>query len=194
MFNLKLNSKTMKSYIYGAAAVLALASCKKDDDTPNNPPPVEGEVITTVNLHFLNAADSSVNTFTFRDPDGPGGAEPVQFDTIALMSASNYYLAIELLNEAEVPAEDITAEVEEEGVDHQFFFTSSTPQVSVAYADADDNGNPIGLLNTVTVGTPVSLQTLRVVLRHQPGVKAPAPGDPTKGDTDIDLLFQLNVL
>lgn len=183
----------MKSYLYLAAAALTLASCKKDDDTPNNPPPVEGEVITTVNLHFLNAADSSVSTFTFRDPDGPGGAAPVQFDTIALGANRSYYLAIELLNEAEVPAEDITAEVEEEGVDHQFFFTSSTPQLAVTYADADANGNPIGLLNQVTAGNPVSLETLQVVLRHQPGVKAPAPGNPTAGDVDIDLLFQVNI-
>ena len=179
--------------LLGLSFVLGTASCKKDDNTVNNPPPEEGGLITTVNLHFLNAADSSMATFTFRDPDGPGGNAPIQFDDILLSSNSSYFLAIELLDESKNPAEDITEEIEAEKEEHQFFFTSSTPSVAVAYLDADGNGNPVGLLNQVTTLGSAANQTLRVVLKHQPGVKAPAPGDPNAGDTDIDLTFDVDI-
>ena len=42
-------------------------------------------------------------------------------------------------------AEDITAEIDAEGVDHQFFFESTVSGLSVEYMDMDANGKPIGL-------------------------------------------------
>ena len=190
--------KTMKNYalrgLLGLSLALGTSSCKKDDNTVNNPPAEEGETITTVNLHFMNAADSSVSTFTFSDPDGPGGNLPVQFDTIRLSTNSSYYMAIELLDESKNPAEDITEEIEEEDEEHQFFFTSTTPNFGIAYLDMDANGNPVGLLNAVSTFNATSPgHPFQVGLQHQPGVKAPAPGDPNAGDTDIDLTFSLEI-
>ena len=56
------------------------------------------------------------------------------------------------MNEAESPAEDITEEISTEALEHQFFFASSINDLNVAYADTDDEGNPLGLASTVTTG------------------------------------------
>lgn len=166
---------------------LTFYSCK-DEETP--PVENEEELITTVNLKFTDVAAGAEFVFTFRDTDGPGGNAPEQFDTIQLGAMSEYVLEIELLNESESPAEDITEEVEEEGADHQFFFTPEPASLlSITYDDADTNGDPIGLLNTVMTNA-ADTGTLKVVLKHQPGIK---DGSSTTGETDVELVFELEV-
>ncbi len=70
-----------------------------------------------------------------------------------LSSNTTYSGSIELLNEAETPAEDITEEVTEEKEEHQFFFTVGGSITEVIYTDEDDNGDPVGLSFALT--TPV---------------------------------------
>ena len=82
--------------------MVALASCKKDADLVEVPPPVgnEVEVITTMTLLFSD--DAGINpdvTATFRDPDGDGGLDYDIFDTIRLMNNTTYNTSILLLNE-----------------------------------------------------------------------------------------------
>jgi hypothetical protein len=57
--------------------------------------------------------------------------------------------------------------------------------LSVVYADTDSNGDPIGLLNTVTTNT-AAAGTLTVILKHQPDMK---DGSSPTGETDIELSF-----
>ncbi|MFN3939315.1 MAG: hypothetical protein ACK4IY_01930 [Chitinophagales bacterium] len=162
-----------------------ISSCKNVDEPE---PPDNPELITTVELQFTNTANSTdVRTFAFRDPDGPGGNAPIQFDTIQLDNNTVWDLVITLLDESESPAENITEEVEEEGDEHQFFFTvSASLNLTVNYNDADINGDPIGIINIVNTGD-ASSGNFTVILKHQPGTK---DGNITTGDTDVEVVFE----
>ena len=168
------------------SALLFLGSCGDDDPVePEN----EEEVITTVNLTFTPTSGTAV-TMTYKDEDGEDGPAAPTVTGGTLAANSTYTLAVELLNETENPAEDVTEEIEEEDLDHQFFFTvSSALNMTVAYADQDSQGNPIGLSNTITTGD-ASTGTLTVVLRHEPDKSATgvSGGDATNagGETDIE--------
>jgi hypothetical protein len=152
--------------------LLLLGACGdvKDPDDDN-----EVEVITTVQLLLEPTDGTDATTFTWADPENDGA--PV-IDDLVLADATDYVLRVSFLNELEDPAEDITAEVEDESDQHQVFFTGSAVQgpatgtnpdavVEHAYGDLDANGNPIGLDNTlVTLGT--GSGQLTVTLRHLP--------------------------
>lgn len=165
--------------------VFTAISCNSDD---NNPVAIdEEEVITTMNI-TLTAATGNV-TLQSRDIDGDGPDAPVI--TVGNLSANTTYSGtIELLNETETPAEDITEEVEEEDDEHQFFFTVNGAVTEVTYDDQDGNGNPVGLEFTLNTGD-AGNGTLQVTLRHQP--KKPNDGtlSDAGGDTDIAQTFTL---
>ena len=170
---------------------LVLFTCGKDDPVIPN----EEEVITTLNYTLTSQSSGEVVTLSFVDLDGDGGDAPTV--TGGTLSANDTYSgSIELLNEAESPSEDITEEIEEEDEEHQFFFESSTSSITVAYDDADADGNPIGLNTTVTTGAAGS-GSLTVTLRHEPSKSASgvSSGDISNagGETDIEVTFQVNV-
>ncbi|MEO8067944.1 MAG: type 1 periplasmic binding fold superfamily protein [Flavobacteriales bacterium] len=180
---------------YAAAALLiasAITGCKKEEDPIVPDPPVnEEEVITTMVLSFDNTGAGADKELRFTDADGDGGGVPVyHLDT--LDDASVYNVSILLVNETANPADTISNEVLNEGVDHQFFFQPAGVNISYAYGDADANGNPIGLQSTMTTGAP-SAGTLMVTLRHQPDKAAAgvSGGDITNagGETDIEVTF-----
>lgn len=174
-----------KNFLILAVFGFSIASCNNDD---NNPDPVnEEEVITTMNI-TLTAASGNV-TLQSRDIDGDGPGVPVI--TVGNLIANTMYTgSIELLNETETPAEDITVEVAEEDDEHQFFYTTGGAVTEVTYDDQDGNGNPVGLEFTVTTGD-VGSGTLQVTLRHEP--KKPNDGtlSDAGGETDITETFTL---
>ena len=182
-----------KYLLLAATAAFVFSSCKKDDDEPTTttPPVNEEELITTLTLHFHSANDVEHKHFEFTDLDGDGGNAPeIHADTLS--ADSIYSVEIEVLDESGTPAEDITAEIQSEGVDHQFFFQFTGANVATAYGDTDANGLPIGLNSTWTIGA-ASNGSVVVTLRHQPdksgtGVSA---GDITNagGETDIEVTF-----
>jgi len=108
----------------------------------------------------------------------------------------SYSGSLELKNESESPAEDITAEIAEEDDEHQFFFESSITGLSVAYDDQDGDGNPIGLMSTLTTGSAAS-GNLIITLKHEPMKSATgvSSGDITNagGETDIAVTLPINV-
>jgi hypothetical protein len=174
--------------------VIGLASCKKKEENPE--PDNEAELITTVRLKFTSGAN--VSTFSFRDLDGAGGNMPV-VDNISLVNGRTYTLDIEVLNESNPSKVDnITAEILEEGAEHQFFFTGAAVAnlLSIAYNDKDANSLPIGLKNNVTVRGTGSGQLI-VTLRHKPN-KAGANvangqiGN-AGGETDVEVAFNVTV-
>jgi hypothetical protein len=171
------------------------------------------EVITTVTLDFVPASGGATVSASWADPENDGS--PV-IDPITLSEVDDYTLAVSFLNELEDPAEDITLEVQEESDVHQLFFTGSAVQgpatgesaaavVSQAYDDADVNGFPVGLENsigTLQAGSGV----LTVTLRHLPpendaAVKTGALADDVAaggftdlpGATDASVDFDLTV-
>lgn len=168
---------------------IALVACKKEKkqqvETPSNPN--EEEVITTfkVVLTDVNGVLPTVEA-RFVDIDGPGGNAPTVFDTIRLAPNATYNASFTLLNESANPVQDITAEIQQEGVDHLFCFDISSGLVlAILRTDADANGVPIGLTSKWTVGN-ASTGTTTIRLRHQPGVKN---GQCDPGETDIELSF-----
>jgi hypothetical protein len=183
----------MKSFLYSILFLqmaLLVSSCEKDPQIPN-----EEELITTL-LYTLtpqSGADSLEVIFSFRDLDGDGGLEPEIIQGRPQPNTA-YNGLIQLFNESVSPAINITNEILDEGKEHQFFYTFSDVDVTLTYADEDDDQNPIGIATSLTTGDPGD-GIFTVTLRHLPdkfaaGVKN---GDITNagGETDIEITFPL---
>jgi hypothetical protein len=189
------------------ALLLATAAACGSDDPPDDP----GEVITTVILTFEPLASNPIS-FEADDPDGDGGDPPV-IDPIVIAPGS-YTLSLRFQNRLEDPAEEITDEIRDEADEHQVFFTGTAVDgpaannpgapLAHAYNDADADGNPIGLANTITATAGTG--QLVVTLRHLPPVsgnkvKVAGLADQVKagglgaigGDTDASVTFPVTV-
>lgn len=169
--------------------ITLIISCSDDDDPPV--PVNEEEVITTMNI-TLSATGANSVTLQSQDLDGDGPDAPVISVSGDLMANTMYSGTIELLNETESPAEDITEEVANEADEHQFIFVTSGAISGIEYTDQDGNGNPIGITFTLNTGDAGS-GTLQVTLRHEP--KKPNDGtlSDAGGETDITETFNLVV-
>ncbi|MFY0631262.1 MAG: type 1 periplasmic binding fold superfamily protein [Flavobacteriaceae bacterium] len=169
---------------------LAITSCKNNDPEIVNPE----EVITTLKA-TLTGGGATI-TLQSQDLDGDGPGLPVVTVSGNLAANTVYTGVLEVLNETETPAEDVTVEVREEGLEHQFFFTPSNSVVTAAYTDMDTAGNPIGIgftLTTIAAGT----GNLTITLRHEPNKSASgvSGGDITNagGETDVEATFAITV-
>lgn len=177
------------------AAFLSLSfifsACEKDDPIVPN----EEELITTLNYTLTPSNGGADVVLSFSDIDGDGAMEPT-ITGATLAANTTYSGSLELLNEAESPAESITEEIEEEDEEHQFFFETTVSGLVVTYSDQDEDGNPVGLsTNLVTGGA--STGNLTIILKHEP-VKSAAgvsDGDATnsQGEIDIQVTFPVNV-
>lgn len=179
---------SLKSIFATGIMVSMLLACSSDDDNPIAVD--EEEVITTMNVTLTSTGGTI--TLQSQDLDGDGPNAPVIDISGNLTANTTYSGSIELLNETETPAEDITEEVAEEDDEHQFFFTTSGSITSVAYNDVDGNGNPVGISFELTTGDPGS-GTLQITLRHEP--KKPNDGSlaDAGGETDIAQTFTVTV-
>jgi hypothetical protein len=188
----KSNMKTIRNFSMLAMALVVAftVGCKKDDDTPTpstggGNPPHEEELITSVILSFVDTAGVQPSVqYAFRDPDGDGGNPPTQHDTIRLVANTYYNATIQLLNESENPAEDITLEVQNEDDEHLFCYTPTSTNVSIVRTDSDGTFE-VGITTFWSTGMAATGET-KVVLKHQPGVK---DGTCAPGDTDIEIDF-----
>ncbi|KJD31349.1 type 1 periplasmic binding fold superfamily protein [Tamlana nanhaiensis] len=181
--------KNLKLIALFFAASIAFTSCSSDDDDHDDHEHEE-ELITTVTYTLTSGTD--VVTFTFQDLDGEGGNEPTYNQTGTLLANTTYAGEIELLNETESPAEDITHEVEEEGDDHEFFYTSTISDISITKDDTDEDGNPIGIETTFTTGA-AGTGSLIVVLKHEPTKPNDGSVANAGGSTDVEVTFPLTV-
>lgn len=183
MKNLKLTSLLLLT--------ITFFSCSNDDSSA---PINEEEVITTINVTLVNG--SNTITLQSKDLDGDGPNAPVITVSDDLATNTTYLGSVKFLNELENPAEDITEEVEEEGVDHQLFYQLTNSLGTFSYADLDNNGKPIGLEFTLTTNN-VGTGTLTITLRHQPNKSNPnvSNGDITNagGNTDAEVSFPLTI-
>ncbi len=189
--SMKNNKKYLLATLLLTAAVTGCVKPDEDDPITPAPPANEEEVITTMILSFDNIGAGADKELRFTDADGDGGGAPV-YELDTLDDASVYTTSIIILNETVSPADTISNEVLDEGVDHQFFFAPTGVNITFVYGDVDGNGDPIGLLTTMTTGSP-SDGTLKVTLRHQPDKTAVgvSGGDITNagGETDIEVTF-----
>lgn len=198
------------SAIFTLGSLLTLSSCKDDDPKKEDVP----ELITQVVLTF-NKADGVAEpiVITATDPDGDGVLPVTIDDDIRLASNTTYTLKIQLHNTLAEPTDDaynITAEVEEEGDEHMFFFgwtnnvftdpagdgNVDTRTDAVNYEGAgnsiDANGLPLGLTTTWTTAA-TGTGTFRLLLKHQPELKSETSNSNT-GETDLDVTFGLEIL
>ncbi len=180
----------MKKLMYLLLPVVLFIACDPDpiDEGPDE------EIITTL-LYTLTPTTGDPVVLSFSDIDGESGNDPI-ISGGTLSANTTYSGSLELLNESESPAEDITEEIAEEDEEHQFFFATTIADLTVAYADQDEDGNPIGLSTTVTTGA-TSAGTVTITLRHQPnkGGESVSDGDITNagGETDIEVEFPITV-
>lgn len=171
------------------ASTLIFASCSDDDD--NTPDAVnEEEVITTLTVTLESGSDTVVMQYQDLDGDGPDAATVTVSGSLTANTV--YDGSIVLLNETESPAENVTEEIEEEDLDHQFFYTvGSGLDVTTDYTSFDSAGNPLGLtfvLNTAGA----SSGGLTFTLRHEPN--KPNTGlENAGGETDIEVTFDVTV-
>lgn len=205
-----------------ALSLLFVTACDdvKDNDDDHDHDHNHG-LTTSLILNFTPASGGETLSFAWSDPENDG--DPI-VDDILLPDASDhdhhdaetYTLDIEVWNELEDPAEDVTLEIAELDDEHQFFFTGSAVEgpatgtnseaiIEHAYADSDADGLPVGLTNTITTLDWGSGE-LTVTLRHMP----PESGEPVKvegladdvasggfsaigGDNDIQVTFNIEV-
>ena len=202
----------MKPAITVTPLLLLLAgACADVDDDGHGHSHDDNEVITTVVLNFAPETGEALS-FSWADPEDDG--DPV-IEDIVLPNAT-YTLTVEFLNELEDPAEDITAEIDDESDSHQVFFTGSGVEgpatgtnaaavVRHVYADTDVNSLPVGLSNDIAA-VQAGTGELTVTLRHMPpedgnAVKTPGAADEVAaggfdaigGDNDVQVTFPIEV-
>ncbi len=170
-------------------ALIILHSCKKDpkpQDAPNN----DLELITTVELNFEDTLNGTKSKFIFKDLDGEGGNAPSSFDTIKLESNKVYKCSIKLYDETKSPKKNVGEEVLKEADEHLFVFESNSSGLIFTIIDKDKNNLPLGLESLWKTGA-ANKNTVNIKLKHQPdGIK---DGTPIKGESDIDLNFQIEI-
>lgn len=177
-------------FLFALIAGLAFVSCSDDDD--NTPEIVnEEEVITTLTLTLVPQGGGDTVVLISNDPLGTGPI--ITPDNAQLAADTNYSGVVSFTNVTETPIEDITEEVIEEADEHQVFYVASgSLNLTAAYEDTDGNGNPLGVVTTMSTGA-ASTGTLTVVLRHEPN----KPNDGTLGDaggeTDITTTFNVTI-
>ena len=180
---------SFKSILVISVMTLGFISCSNDDDNPEIVN--EEEIITTMNISLVATGQANI-LLQSRDLDGDGPNAPDISVSGNLTANTTYTGTIELLNETETPAEDITEEVDEESDEHQFFYTTSGALSAVEYTDQDTNGNPVGINFNLTTGA-AGNGVLQVTLRHEP--KKPNDGTlaDAGGETDIAQSFSVVV-
>lgn len=166
-----------------AAISSTLNSCKPDEHNHED----EHDAITKIQILFTDSATgTAAGTYTWADPDGIGGNNPTQIDTVKLDASKVYTASLMLYALHDGTHEDnITADILAEKNDHLLVYKNVSGNVTVLSTDKDDNNLPIGLETKWTTGGSSS-GSVNIVLRHQPGVK---DGTETPGDTDVDIVF-----
>jgi hypothetical protein len=186
------------------------SGCDNEDPEIENVP----ELITKTTLRFTPVGGGASITATATDPDGDG-VQDIRVDgPINLLKGVQYTLTLELINSLYQPGTagyNLTEEIEEEGYEHQFFFSfsegvftspsgtgniksnSSSVAGTINYSDKDKNDRPLGLITSwTTAGQAATGKSFRVVLKHQPDIKS-ATSSSLDGETDLDITFVLNV-
>ncbi|MDJ1503803.1 hypothetical protein [Xanthocytophaga agilis] len=173
----------------GIASLAVFSSCSKEDD----PEPLEQELITTVTLSLTKSGSSTPVSISFKDPEGDGSGT-ITPDTLVLEANASYTGALTILNEtlsSTAEGYNVTAEIEEEAIAHQFYYQATGAQLTVTTTDVDSNNLPLGLKSTIATTT-ASKGTLKITLKHKPGEKA--AGDTiTKGETDVEVVFPVKI-
>ncbi len=201
--------KKITNTLLGILLIALITGCSKNDPVKEDTP----ELVTKATLTFSSVGGGASIVVSATDPDGDGVQDIVVDGPINLMANTTYGLTIELINGLVAvgqPGYSITSEVEEEGTEHQFFFSWANSTFANPEGDGnldngsdpvnyqggtnslDTNGLNLGLTTIWTTTSTLASGNFRIVLKHQPGAKT-ATSDASVGETDLDLTFILNV-
>lgn len=179
------------------SVVLFSACSKSDDDIIENPGVNEEELITTVNLIITN--NSGFNqTFTYKVDNGIGSSDPTPpvIDDVMLDANTIYNVELQILNEAESPAENVTEEILEENLAHLFLFESAPASgagsITFSNGNTDDNGEPLNQTLIFTTDAAGDGQ-LTVTLKHEPVDKNATTPASAGGETDAQAIFPVKL-
>ena len=189
--------------LFAVLTLFVFTACEEDEAAPEEENEVE--VFTDVKLVFTPTAGGAAVEASAQDPDGAGVQELQVLGAINLAANTSYTLTMVIENCLESPCELMNEEIEEEDVEHQFFFAFTNDAFTspagngnidsasdpINYNDSDSNGHSLGLNTSWTTGS-ASTGTFTVQLQHQPDVKTATSGA-TDGDTDFALTFNLNI-
>lgn len=175
-------------FLFLLSGMLFVAACDKDDPKPEN----EEELNTTLTLTLTPVGGGIPVVFSFKDSDGDGGLPPL-ITNGSLNANKTYSGTLTILNE--LSGANLTAEIQREDEDHQFFFqVSGGLNLTVNYKDMDSNGKPVGLTTEFVTGASSS-GNLTITLRHKPDKSATNvdKGDILNagGETDIEVTFNV---
>ena len=185
--------KLIKNLLILAFIATIFTACSDSDD-----PLVinEEEVITTVKATLVPQDGGTTLTLESKDLDGDGPNAPVVNVSGNFNANTTYTGTLEILNETERPAADITLEILEEDEEHQFFFSFTNDIATATYEDLDGDGNPIGVAFSIATGAAGS-GVFTITLRHEPNKTAGNvnSGDITNagGETDVQVTFNITV-
>lgn len=170
--------------------VLLAGACNQDEQ--NVTPTDDNEAITTATLTLTNKAlPADKVTATV---DNLNTSADFTLATLNLKANTTYSGVITLLNKTQVPTVDATEEIKEKPNEHLFVYTPAPASLlTITPTDTDTNPAPgpypIGLTTDIKTGA-AGTGKLKVVLRHQPGVKN---GTATPGSSDLDTDFNVVV-
>ena len=179
-----LHSIKLIALLFISSILLSSCSDNHEDDDHDH----EEELITTVTYTLSNGAD--IVTLKFQDLTG-GSIEDATYDVSGPLTANTTYTgSVQLLNETESPAEDITEEVKDEADEHEFFYTSSG--LTITKTDVDGNGFPLGVeTSLITAGA--GSGTLTIVLKHEPTKPNDGSSSSAGGSTDVEVTFNVTI-
>lgn len=180
--------KTIKLLAILFISSLVFTGCSDDDHDDHDDDDHDNELITTATYTLTNGGDTI--TLVFEDLDGEGGADGTYTISGPLKSNTTYEGVILLENKTEMPIDNVTNEVEEEGDEHEFFYTSNVS--TIEKTDVDGDGNPLGIDTELTTGN-AGTGTIAIVLKHEP--KKPNNGTVADagGSTDIEVEFNVTI-
>lgn len=180
--------KTIKLLAVLFISTLVFTACSDDHDDDHDHGDDE-ELITTVIYTLTDGTNPDV-VLQWQDLDGDTGNDPT-ITSGTLMANTTYTGSIQLLNETESPAEDITVEVRAEADEHEFFYTPNSVNLSVTKTD-NDGTNPLGIETELVTGT-ASTGTLTVILKHEPTKPNDGTAAGAGGSTDVEVTFPITV-
>lgn len=184
--------------VFAFTALVAFSACKKEkNDIIEEPHVHEEELITTVRLIVTNSSGFN-QTFNYKVDNGIGSANPATpvIDDVVLSANNTYNVEVQVWNEAETPAEDVTEEVKEESLEHLFLFqstpTSGAGSIVFSNGNKDGNGDPLNQTITFTTGDAGS-GSLTVTLKHEPTDKNATDPASAGGETDAQAIFPVTL-
>lgn len=167
--------------------MIIIPSCNKEAGYDH-----DEEVITTLVLTFTPQSGGAATSFSFDDPDGPGGIDPT-ISQINLSPNTSYNVSLTVFNKTLNPVKDLTPEILAEGDAHRFYYEpSSGSNITVSGLNNDDDGIALGTSSVWTTGNAAN-GSIKITLRHYGGNPPNKATDDTvnsnKSSTDAEVSF-----